>query len=184
MEEITTTTRHLSVAHFHYTVIIATVSYQYCSYLYYCDIHQRRYICFYCPLAYNGSVILIIFYYKLSQNFAFLTNIEYVHLCYFWTQQFRSRQRNSLLLILILNNKCRDRVPVITQSNHWKKKYYRGSDDFCEGYLDLYLNCLASGNLQQYTTVPSQCEIFPWTWSCCLLYFDHWSHFGKLPGSV
>ena len=51
----------------HYTFIITMVSYQYFSYLYYHNIQQRRYICCYCPLTYNDSVIFIMFYFKLSQ---------------------------------------------------------------------------------------------------------------------
>ena len=36
----------------------------------------------------------VIFYFKLSQNLSFLANIEFVHLFYFRTQTFRSRQIN------------------------------------------------------------------------------------------
>ena len=59
----------------------------------------HMYIFFYCPLIYDGFDIFIIIYFKLSRNFDFLTNIESIHLYYFWTQQFWSRQRNPLPLI-------------------------------------------------------------------------------------
>ena len=85
---------------------------------------------------------------------------------------------------LVINNNCRDQCPIITQSNHWKMEHYWGSADYCEGSLDSEKNCLASGNLRQYTTVPIQCDWFPWTWIWRLLYFYHWYHFEKRPGIV
>ena len=99
------------------------MSYQYCSYLCYCDIHQRRYICCNFTFTYNDSFILIMFYYKLSQNFAFLTNIEYVHLCYFWTQQFWSRQRNSLLLVF----DPQQQVQISSSCSHTKQPLKYGA---------------------------------------------------------
>ena len=89
-----TTTRGLYVMYFFSTVNIATVSYQYCSYLYYHNIHLCRYICCYCPLTYNDYVILNMLYFKLSLNFHFLTCIESVTLWYFQTQCFCSLKRN------------------------------------------------------------------------------------------
>ena len=56
------------------------------SYLYYCEIHLCRLICLYCTLTYNNYVIFIMLYFKLSSNFYFLVNIEYVPFWYFWTQ--------------------------------------------------------------------------------------------------
>ena len=44
-----------------YTVIIATVSYQYCYYLYYREIYLRRYIFCYFSLTQYDSVIFIMF---------------------------------------------------------------------------------------------------------------------------
>ena len=66
VQDITPKTRGLFVTYFHYTVIIATVSYQYCSYLWYRDIHMRTYTHFYFPLNYYNRVILDIFHFKLS----------------------------------------------------------------------------------------------------------------------
>ena len=82
------------------TVNITTINYWYCYYLYYREIHQCRYIHWYFALTYKYFVIFIMLYFKLSPNFAFLTQIESVHLCYFQTQRFCSRQRNSLFSIL------------------------------------------------------------------------------------
>ena len=75
---ISTTTRALFATCCRSTVIIATVSYHYCSYLYYCGIHLRRYIFWYFPLIYNYSGIFIICYLKLQQNITFLKNINSV----------------------------------------------------------------------------------------------------------
>ena len=79
-----------------FIVIIATVSNQYYSYLYYRKIHLRGYIHCYRQLTHDCFVILNMFYFKLSWNFDFLTNIESVHLWVFLTQLFRSRLRNPL----------------------------------------------------------------------------------------
>ena len=48
---------------------------------------------------------------------------------------------------------------------------YRGSADRDEVNIDSDVNCLASGHIRQYTTVPSKCEQFPWTLMWCILYF-------------
>ena len=94
-----TTTRGLFLIYYHYSVIISMVRYQYCSCLYYHEIHHRRYFFWYCTLTYDDYVIFIVFYLKLSRIFDFITNIESIHWCYFWTQQFCNRQRNSLFSI-------------------------------------------------------------------------------------
>ena len=96
----------LFVKYFHYTVIIAMVSYQYFSYLYYYDMHQCRYICCYFTLTYDDSVIYIMFHLKLSQSLFFLTNIEYVHLCYFKHNNFAADKEIHYFPFLILRNKC------------------------------------------------------------------------------
>ena len=139
----------------------------------YRKIYLCRYICCCWPLAYNDSVIHIVFYFKMSRNFAFLTNIESIHLCYLWTQIFRRWQRKSLPLIFIIKNKCRNQAPVIKLSFHWNTDHYQGLADQFEGYLDSDLNRLTSSNLHKYTTVPSQCESLPCTWTWHLLYLDH-----------
>ena len=74
------------VTYFRSIVNIDMVSYQNCYYLYYHEIHLRRYIFWYCPLTYDHYNIFIVFYIKLSRNFSFLTNIESVLLWYFQTQ--------------------------------------------------------------------------------------------------
>ena len=99
VQEITTTTGGVFVMYYHSTVIIATVSYHYCSYSYYRYIHLHRYTHCYCTLTYDSSITFIIFYFKISRNFAFLKNIKSVHLCYFWTHLFCCRQINILSLI-------------------------------------------------------------------------------------
>ena len=107
-----------------------------------------------------------------------------VDLCYFKTQQFFSRQRNSLYLFLIHKNKCRYQVPFITQSNHWNTEEYWGLNNFCWWDLDSESNRLASVNLWKYTTVSHKCEWFPSNWAWYLIYVDYWYNFGKRRGSV
>ena len=90
------TTGGMFVTQFCYTIIIAMAGYQYYSYLYNIKIHKWRYTFVYCLLSYYDYVIFIMFHFKMSRKFAFITNIESVDLCCILTQQFSSRQRNSL----------------------------------------------------------------------------------------
>ena len=77
------------VTYFRPTVNIDTTSYQICFYFYYCKIHLRRYIDWYCLLIYEDSIIFIImFYIKLSQNIVFIRNIESILLWYLQTKHF------------------------------------------------------------------------------------------------
>ena len=92
VQAIITTTRDLFVTYCCPIVNIKKVSYRYCSYLCYCQIHLSRYICCYSPLFYDEPLIVIMFYFKLSRNFAFLNNIKSIHLWYFQTQRFCNRQ--------------------------------------------------------------------------------------------
>ena len=134
---------------------------------------MRRYILWWCPFTYDNTLIFIMFYIKMSRIFSSLKNIKSVNLWKFWTHLFRSSQGNPQPLILNQQGQV-----------HSKTEHYQGSDDRSEVNIDSYINCLASGNLQKYTTVPSQCEPLTWTWRWCLLYFDHLSHFKNCPGSI
>ena len=160
------------------------MSYQYCSYLYYREIHLRRYICWYCTLIYKKFVILSCFILNCHRTFLF-TQISNLLICgIFKHKNFTSDKAIHNLLCLIINNKFRHQVTVIKPRYHWKTENYQGLDDHGEGDLDSDLNHLDSGNLWQYTNIPSQCEKFPWTWTWSILYFDCWYHFENLPGSV
>ena len=75
--------RGLFVTYYPTTVIISTVSYQYCSCLYDHKIHLCMFICWYCTSIYVNFVIFITFYFKPSRNVDFLTSLEYVPLWYF-----------------------------------------------------------------------------------------------------
>ena len=160
------------------------VSYQYCPYLYYHDIHLHRYICCYCPLTYDNYVIFIIFSFSLSRNFAFITNFEYVHLWYF--NKYFSQQRKKSITFDFQSSPTSEETKFLLPklSNNWNTDHYRGLDDRDEGYLESDLNCLVVGNLWQYTTVTSQCELFPLNWTRRMMYFDRWSQFEKCPSSV
>ena len=61
------------------TVIIDTVSYQYCSYLYNKKIHLRQFILCYFKFI-DIYFLFIMFYFKPSQNVDFLTSFESVPL--------------------------------------------------------------------------------------------------------
>ena len=157
------------------------MSYQHFSYLYYSKIHLSIYISWYFPLAYDDFSSLC-FILNCHGTFLF-SQILNLFICSIFENDFFSADKSiHCLLFSIINNKCKNQVTVIKQSNHWKRDKYQGLDDCCEGYLDLDLNYLDSGNLQHYTTVLSQCEQMPCTWKWCLIYFDHWYHFEKRPG--
>ena len=67
-------------------------------------------------------------------------------------------------------------------SDHWNTEHFGGSVNCGEVDLDSEINFLASGNIWNYTNVPSQCDNFIWSWTQSLLYFNHWCHFKKRPG--
>ena len=134
---------------------------------------SSSYIYYYCPFIYFYSVIIIMCYLKLQQNITSLTNIKSVSLWYF-EHNFSSWQRNPQLS----NVGHQQHWFLLSKpSDHWNIEHYRGPADHGEGDSDLDINRLASGNLWQYTTLPSQFERLTWTWTCCLLYFDCWYHF-------
>ena len=111
------------------------MSYQYRSYLYYWEIHLCMYICYFCPLIYDYSVIFIMFDIKLPQNL-FLTNIESISLWYFWTQLFCSRQNNPQTIIF---DHTYHWFLLCKLSDPWNTEHYRGSLYHCEEYLELHI---------------------------------------------
>ena len=160
MQAIITTTRGLFVTYFRSAVIISTVSYQYCSYLYYHEIHLRRYIILYCPLTYDNFVIWLCFILSCHGNLLFSQRMNLCICGIFERNLFAANKEIHNLRFLIINNKCRNQVPVIKNCDHWYTEHYQVLDDHCEGDLDLVVNNLASGNIMQYSTVPSKCEQF------------------------
>ena len=117
----TTTTRSMSVTYCCYTFNINTVSYQYCSYLYYRKIHLRRYICCYVLLAYNDSVILLCFTLNCPGTLLF-SKISNLFICgIFGHNLFAPDEEIHYLQFLIINNKCRNQVPVT--KTKWPLKY-------------------------------------------------------------
>ena len=142
------------------------------------------YIIWYFPLTYYDFVIFIIFYYKLSWNFYFLTNIWSVHLWYFQTKLFLLQTKKSITFDFHHQQQKKKPSSCYQTNQPVKMEHYQGSIYWGEGDPDSDLNFLDSGKLWKYTTVIIQCERFPWVWMWRLLCFDHWSHFDKLPGSV
>ena len=96
VQAISTTTRGLFCTYCRYTVNIFTVRYQYCSYFYYGKICLRRYISWYFQLTYNDFVIFIMYYFKLSRNYAFITNIVSVHMWYLREQIFLQQTKKPI----------------------------------------------------------------------------------------
>ena len=123
------------------------VSYQYCSCLYYHEIHPGRYICRYFRLTNYDYVILFIFISNCHGTFV-LSQISNMFIyTIFGQNNFAADKETWHLWFSILNKKCRYQFTAITQRNHWNTEQYSGSDDRCEGDLDSNLNRLDSGHL-------------------------------------
>ena len=97
-----------------------------CYYSYYRLIHLCRYICCYYPLNYGNSVIFIMFYFKLSLKFYFLTNIKSVDFCYYQSTFFVADKEIHNLQFLIINKNCRNQVTVTQTKQPMKDKALSG----------------------------------------------------------
>ena len=136
--------RVLCVTYCRSTVNIATVSYQYCSYLYYCEIHLCIYILWYCPLTYDNSVIFMMLHFKLLRNFSFLENIESIHLWYFQNTTILQQTNKSITLDIWLSTKIVETKFLLPKTiNHLKTEHYQGLADCGEGDIDSDINILA-----------------------------------------
>ena len=162
-----------------YTFIITTVSYQYCSYLYYCEIHLRIYIYCYCLFTYVNSILFIMFILNCCVTLLF-SKILNMFICgIFDYKVFALDKEIHNLRFLLSTTTAKTKFMLPGPSDHWKMELYHGLADSGKGDLDSDINCLDSGNLWQYPNVPSQCEQFSWTWTGRLPYFDCWSYFKK-----
>ena len=183
MQSIETTTRDLFVTYFSYTFHIATVSY-----LYFIIFIIEIYTCvgIFAAIVYWPTEML------LFQSYYILNCLELWLYHKYWicssvivyNKIHCSRQRNTLPSIPDNQQK----VPKITSCyqtiNHWNTEHYRVLDDLRQGYLDSDTNRLASGNIIQYTTLPSQFEQLNLTRTWHFMYIDCWYHFDKQPISV
>ena len=138
----------------------------------------------YCLFAHNNSPILEMFYIKLSWNFfshkcwiCGILNI-FCHKFFEGVKEIHKRQ-------FLSTKASADTSFLLPQtSKQWNTENYWGSEDRGEVDIDSDVNHLASGNLRKSTTVPSQSEKFPWTWTCCFMFFYCWYHLKNLPGIV
>ena len=109
--------------------------------------HLHRYICCYCPLTDNEYVTLLGFILN-SQGKVHLSQILDLFICAIFEHNlFAEDKEIYYLLLLIINKKFRNQVPVIKPSDNRKKEHYQGLDDCCERDIDSDINRLASGNL-------------------------------------
>ena len=135
---------------------------------------------------FHSHTMILVFRYvfiKMSWNFVFLKNTKSALLWYFLTEFFSAvKEIHKLQFRWTTSEDTKFLSPK--PSKYWKTEHYWGSDDCVEVDINSDINCLSSGNLSQSTTLPSQCEWYPWTWTWCLLYFDRLSHFEKRPGIV
>ena len=176
--------KHQIVTYCHSTVNIATVSYQTSYYFYYPEIHIKRYIIYYCTLIHIDYLILIIFilhYHGTLFSHKYRICGIFNSLCY---NIFASVKEINKIWLRLTKNLQNTKFLLPQISNHWKIENYRGSNDCDKVDIDPDIKSLASDDLRQSTTVPIKCDIFPWTWTWCLLYFFSWYDFKKHPGIV
>ena len=107
-----------------------------------------------------------------------------VYICFTCINTQRRLQQSHRSCIYINITIWQHSIYITSHGDHWNTEHYRGSVNSGEVDLDSDVYRMASGNLRKYTTVPSQCDRLPWTWTWRLLYFDRWSHFEKRPGIV
>ena len=132
------------------TINIATMSYQYCSRIFHCNIHLRRFMFSYFTFIYGIYAISLYFIFNHHRTFIFLQISNYL-LCDIFKHNLCYRQINQ--------QPTHFRSPP--HSRHWNTEPYQVSADRCEGSCNLDINSLASDNLRQYTTVTNQCKTFP-----------------------
>ena len=119
------------------------------------------------------TVILLFLSYCLLNchgNFIF-SKILNMFICGIFEHNFFQQTKKSITSNFWLSTiSVQKQILLPKPSDHWNMEHYKRSSDSGEGDLLSDTNILASGNLQQYTTVPSHCDKFPWTWTWCLLY--------------
>ena len=134
----------------------------------------KSYIIWYFLLTHNDSLILDMFYIKLS-CISFSQICQICGILIIFCHNFLIQSKKSINFGYDQQHIAQNIKFLLPQHRgHWKTDKYLGSEDFDEVDLDSDVNSLASGNLSQSTTVLSQCEQLPWTWMWRLLYFDCW----------
>ena len=171
---VTTIGRGQCFASYRSTINIATVGYQYFSYLFNREIHLLRFICCYFTLIYKKYVILLCFI--CNHHITFLISQISNH---FLCDIFRHN-----CFLQISKSTTFQNLWLPRHSKHWKTYPYQGSDDHGEGDRNSDISHLDSFNLRQYTTVTNQCSWLPWTWTWRIWYCGRWSHFENQPGRV
>ena len=127
---------------------------------------------------------IFMFYIKLSWRLVFNSQTSNLFFVVFLTQLFTSVKEIHKLRFLSTTTCADTKLLLLQTRKHWKMDQYQGLVGCSEVDLESDLNHPASGNLRQFTTVPSQCEQFPWTWTWRLLYLDCWYRFENIPGNV
>ena len=147
------------------------MSYQYCYYLYY-----RNVTCvgIFAAILHWPTTILLF-------SLCFILNCQgTLFSCKYWICSFvvflnkiiSQQTKQSITFDFLASKQIAETKFLLPKpSNHWNTKHYWGLAYCFEEDLDSDLNRLALGDLRQYTTVPSQCGQFPWTWTWRLLYF-------------
>ena len=118
----------------------------------------------YCPFTYNDSLVLDMFYIKMSCIFFF----HKYRICGFldiFCRNFSKQSKNSINFnssVSINNNIHRLQIPVTPIYRTLKDGEILGSADCFEIDLNSDVNQPASGKLRKSTTVSSQCDILPY----------------------
>ena len=139
--------------------------------------NQKNYIMCYWYLTYNNPLLFVVFFIKLSWNFIFLHKYWICDFFVFSNAIFEVVKWFHKIRFWSTTTIADTLLPLPQHIKHWKKDQYRGSVNCGEVDLDSVINCPASENIRQSTTVPSQCDRLPYPWPYRIIYFDCWYHF-------
>ena len=149
---------HWIITYCHSIVNIARVSYRNCYYLYYRDIKQQKgklVVIAHWPT----MIILLYIWFILNCNGNFSHKYWICGIFNILCHNFLKRSNKSINFDFDQQQQVHNTKLLLPQlSEHWNMEKYRGSDERGEVYIGSYVNHLASGNLRQSTTVPSQCD--------------------------
>ena len=167
---------HIIVTCFRSTINIATVSYRNCYHLYYRMLYLKSYIWCHFILTHNDILFIYVLY------------LSVLYLCFsrkYWIfgilnsfcHNFLKQSKKSITFDNDQQHNLQNTKFLLPpHSDHWNTEHYRGSYNCGEVDIDSYINRLASGNLRKSTTVTSQCDKLPCTWTRSLLCLYRWSH--------
>ena len=115
-----------------------------------------------CRYTYFSNFVTMSFDYDFySVSVQNLKSYIYFWYIYIFTEKTHSTGYSSQIHVVFISTALFNdtQFPLPPHGEHWKTEKYWGSANRSEVDLDSDINCLASGKIRPFTTVPSQCEI-------------------------